>query len=52
MKKAVKKRAAKKTLERRGPKPEMLKLDGDWGAAIKKTFAKKKPITGWPKENV
>ena len=41
---------AKKQLEKRGPKPEILKIDGDWRAAIKKSLAKKKPAAGWPKE--
>jgi hypothetical protein len=47
MKRAKKKPT--KTPEKRGPKPDLLKLDGDWGAAIKKTLAKKRPATGWPK---
>jgi hypothetical protein len=40
----------KKTLEKRGPKPELLKVDGDWKNAVKKSLAKKKPVTGWPKD--
>jgi hypothetical protein len=32
-----------------GPKPEMLKVDGNWHKAIKKSLAKKKPLEGWPK---
>ena len=32
-----------------GPKPELLKIDGDWQGAIKKSFEKKKPAEGWPK---
>jgi hypothetical protein len=40
---------AKKTLEKRGPKPDLLKIDGDWKDAVKKSLAKKKPGTGWPK---
>jgi hypothetical protein len=32
-----------------GPKPETLKLDGDWKEAVKKSLAKKKPKNGWPK---
>jgi len=31
-----------------GPKPETLKLEGDWRKAIKKSLAKKKPKEGWP----
>ena len=47
MKKGKKKAA--KTPEERGPKPDLLKLDGSWGAAIKKTLVKKKPPEGWPR---
>jgi hypothetical protein len=43
-------KTAKKSPAKRGPKPDLLKLDGDWGDAVKKTMAKKKPVTGWPKE--
>ncbi len=32
-----------------GPKPESLKIDGDWQDAIKLSFEEKKPIGGWPK---
>jgi len=32
-----------------GPKPERLKIEGDWRQAIKKSLAKKKPPEGWPK---
>jgi hypothetical protein len=34
--------------ERRGPKPDTLKVEGDWQKAIKKSLAKKKPKEGWP----
>jgi hypothetical protein len=34
----------------RGPKPDLLKIDGDWKKAVKKSLSKKKPATGWPKE--
>ncbi len=40
---------AKKTPVKRGPKPDLLKIKSDWGDAIKKTLAKKKPPEGWPK---
>jgi hypothetical protein len=33
----------------RGPKPEVLKINGDWQDAVKKSLEKKKPATGWPK---
>jgi hypothetical protein len=32
-----------------GPKPERLKLRGDWQALIGKALAKKRPKKGWPK---
>jgi len=32
-----------------GPKPDVLKIEGDWVAAIKKSLDKKKPPGGWPK---
>jgi hypothetical protein len=32
-----------------GPKPDVLKLRGNWKDAIKKSLEKKKPVTGWPK---
>jgi hypothetical protein len=35
--------------EKRGPKPDLLKIDGDWKDAVKKSLAKKKPAAGWPK---
>jgi hypothetical protein len=35
--------------KKRGPEPEVLKLDGNWKDAIKKSLQKKKPKEGWPK---
>lgn len=32
-----------------GPKPETLKLKGDWQALIGKALARKRPKKGWPK---
>lgn len=32
-----------------GPKPEVLKINGDWRDAVKKSLQKKKPASGWPK---
>jgi len=32
-----------------GPKPDVLKIDGNWQDAVKKSFQKKKPAGGWPK---
>lgn len=32
-----------------GPKPDTLKIEGDWQDAVKKSLRKKKPTQGWPK---
>ncbi len=32
-----------------GPKAEVLKVEGNWREAVKKSFLKKKPPQGWPK---
>jgi hypothetical protein len=32
-----------------GPKPDLLKIDGKWQDAVKKSLGKKKPKGGWPK---
>jgi hypothetical protein len=32
-----------------GPKPDVLKLEGDWKDAVKKSLRKKKPPEGWPR---
>jgi hypothetical protein len=32
-----------------GPKPNLLKIEGDWEEAIKKSLKKKRPPKGWPK---
>jgi hypothetical protein len=40
----------KKPVIKSGPKAELFKIDGiNWQQAIKKSFAKKKPVGGWPK---
>jgi hypothetical protein len=33
-----------------GPKPDHLKIEGDWEKAIKKALRKQKPPEGWPKK--
>jgi hypothetical protein len=40
---------SKKTRRKPGPAAEVLKLSGDWKAAMKKSLKKKKPPGGWPK---
>jgi hypothetical protein len=32
-----------------GPKTEVLKIEGNWQEAVKKSLSAKKPATGWPK---
>ena len=34
-----------------GPRPERLKIEDDWGKAMKKAVKKRRPKQGWPKEN-
>jgi hypothetical protein len=31
------------------PKPQYLKIEGDWRDAVKMAMQKKKPAEGWPK---
>ena len=31
-----------------GPKPDRVKVEGDWEAAIGKALKKKRPEDGWP----
>lgn len=40
---------AKPLKEQPGPKPDLLKIEGDWKDAIKKSLEKKKSAEGWPK---
>jgi len=44
-----KKSPARKRPSKRGPKPDLLKIEGDWKDAMKKSLEKKKPPEGWPK---
>jgi hypothetical protein len=34
-----------------GPKPDILKLEGDWQESVKKSLTKKRPLQGWPKKS-
>jgi hypothetical protein len=43
------KRGSDKPRSAPGPKPDVLKLKGNWRDAVKKSLAKKKPPGGWPK---
>jgi hypothetical protein len=40
----------KKAPPKRGPKPDLLKIEGDRQDAVKRTLEKKKPAAGWPKD--
>lgn len=33
-----------------GPKPETLKIEGDWQDAMGKAMQKNRPAQGWPKD--
>jgi hypothetical protein len=45
----VKQQSKKTERKPTGPKPEVLKIRGNWEAAVSKSFQKKKPAEGWPK---
>ena len=32
-----------------GPKPELLKINGNWERAVTQSLRKTKPANGWPK---
>ena len=34
--------------KRRGPRAEIVKINGDWESAVVKALAKKRPEKGWP----
>jgi len=40
---------AKKGKAKTGPKPEVLKLRGDWQGLVGKALKKQRPKKGWPK---
>jgi hypothetical protein len=40
---------AKKKPAKTAPKPDTLKIEGNWKDAVKKSLSKKKPNQGWPK---
>ena len=44
----AKTKATKKKAAKRGPKPDVLKLEGDWRELMKQSLQKKKPKEGWP----
>jgi hypothetical protein len=48
-KKVAKTQKISKSKAKTGPKPEVLKLEGNWKDNIKKSFQAVKPAKGWPK---
>jgi hypothetical protein len=46
---AKKRTKRKKQKTKPGPKAEILKVEGNWHAAIQASLSKKKPPEGWPK---
>jgi len=40
---------ATKPKPRKGPAPEVLKIEGNWKDAMRKLISKKRPVGGWPK---
>jgi hypothetical protein len=41
----------KKPRKTPGPKPEALKIEGNWKDAIKESLKKKRPREGWPESD-
>lgn len=41
---------AKPAKKRTGPKPERVKIQGDWESAVSKALSLKRPKEGWPAE--
>ena len=48
--KKSKAKTVKKPRKPPGPKPEVLRIEGDWKDAMRKLISKKRPVGGWPKE--
>jgi hypothetical protein len=49
MRKSSGKKAPMKSKSTPGPKPDVLKVQGNWKNAIKVSLQKKKPAEGWPR---
>jgi hypothetical protein len=47
--KRKKRKSTKKAGAIPGPKPDTLKIEGNWKDAVKKSLTKKRPADGWPK---
>jgi hypothetical protein len=39
----------KRKPDKRGPKPDTVKIDEGWIQAVRKALKKKRPASGWPK---
>ena len=48
-KKAAKRKAPPRPASAPGPKPDVLKIRGNWKNAVRQSLQKKKPPEGWPK---
>ncbi len=46
---ASKTKTSSKKRKTPGPKPDTLKLEGNWRDAVSASLKKKKPSKGWPK---
>ena len=42
---------AKPAKKRMGPKPDRVKIEGDWESAVAKALEKKRPVGGWPDQS-
>jgi hypothetical protein len=47
--KQKKRKSTKKVGATPGPKPDTLKIEGNWKDAVKKSLTTKRPADGWPK---
>ncbi len=45
----TKRKPPEKLRAKSGPKPDTLKIKGNWRDAVKRSLQKKKPAEGWPK---
>ena len=45
------KKAKKKIPAKRGPKPKLVKIEGNWEGALGQALKKKRPKAGWPKRD-
>jgi hypothetical protein len=48
-KKTAKRKSPPRPTSAPGPKPDVLKIHGNWKNAVRQSLQKKKPAEGWPK---